>query len=774
VTLDEDAAAPMRVTDASDTASPRARRPAGGGSAAAHILAQASVLPAVLAASWLIAALPLVLFHIYRPVPATVLGLGLAAALGRPAVRVASARAESFGRMSWWVLIGVLVVVVGFGVLAYAHSASDVLVRRDPGSYAMSAYWLAKHGTIQMPDHAAAFRRDAPNLLLVSQGFYGQGSHVIPQFMTGAPILLAVGGWFAGIEGVLHANAFIGMFALLAFAGLTARLVGPRWAPFAALTLALVQPELDVLRATYSEPAAQLILLGGLVLVVDALARDRAAAADRGRVLLVAGIVLGLVSVVRIDAVADLIALVPFVGWLAFHHRKAWRPLAIGLALGLLAGAFDCVVLTLPYTKHVGSDLVAAGGGFGLAIPLTIFAVRAGWAARGDGEWSRAWIAEVVLVAGLGAAGALAAVLPLSGHTTHVMAVGAVAGAAVICCAALRAVWWCRRHPDRTRSAKWPAAAAILVLLVGVFFAVRPHLMTARAGADSGGAYYVQQVQAILHMPLDRTRSYYEQSLRWLSWYFGWTALVLALVGAMRLAYQQVAGRRREWLPVFLVCFCTAVLVLFKPSITPDHPWADRRFVPVVLPGVVLFAFAAVGQGVRRLRLLERKGWPRPSAAILRGAVIVGGMAAIVLPAYVGSRDVFWTQTEKGEIALVANVCAQIQPNDVVVALGNRASAEWPGTLGIVCGVPVAGLADPTDDATLRRLDAYVRGKGGRVIMMADGDGDRDLAPLPVQWPSSPLVLDTTEVAHTLVSRPGKPWSLPFNIWLGPLRPTNG
>ncbi len=110
------------------------------------------------------------------------------------------------------------------------------------------------------------------NLVLASQGFYQQGAHIIPQFMTGVPVLLSIGGWIAGVTGVLHGNAVLGSLALLAFAGVAVRLVGARWAPLAVLALAFVQPELDVMRATYSEPAAQLILLGGLAIVLDAFA----------------------------------------------------------------------------------------------------------------------------------------------------------------------------------------------------------------------------------------------------------------------------------------------------------------------------------------------------------------------------------------------------------------------------------------------------------------------------------------------------------------------
>jgi hypothetical protein len=49
-----------------------------------------------------------------------------------------------------------------------------------------------------------------------------------------------------------------------------------------------------------------------------------------------------------------------------------------------------------------------------------------------------------------------------------------------------------------------------------------------------------------------------------------------------------------SWFGPFLVGLGSTVLILYRPGITPDHPWADRRLVPVVLPTVVLLACAAL------------------------------------------------------------------------------------------------------------------------------------------------------------------------------------
>ncbi len=703
---------------------------------ATKIFTQASVLPGVVVASWLLAALPLLLLHIYRPLPGVILGAIVATVLARPAVRVAAARARTMAEVPAWSLAAVLAVIGGFSALAYRTSAGDVVVRRDPGSYAMSALWLSHHGTIDMSAHFAAFGGQTPGLSVASQGFYQQGSHIIPQFMTGVPALLSIGGWLNGISGVLHANAFIGAFALLTFGGLVARLVGPRWAPLAVLGLALVQPELLVMRAAYSEPAGQLIMLGGLVLVLDSMAmlnvrfgRDQAlpsaetaGAAPKSdirgdlaarRALLVGGIVLGLVTLVRIDAVADLAPLVPFLAFLIYHKVRAWRPFALGLGLGLAAGVFDSLVFTFPYVKHVGGNLYIAIAA--IAFGAVVCAVLVRLARAGKLNWFGRW----------------------------------------------------RKLPELT---------VILIVVGGLFFVLRPHLMTMRSSPSSGGANYVGQVQKSLKMAFDPTRSYYEDATRWLSWYVGWATLAIALIAVAWLAYQMVIGCRREWMLILFVVLGTAIAVLSRPSITPDHPWADRRFVPVVLPGVILLAVAGIALAARwvDVHLSRPQSWKASSLALAQTILVVGLTAVVMVPIWFGSRHVITAQTENGEVGLVSKVCAQVRPHDVVLMFGGRGEDEWPGTLRIMCGVPTGFLANPNDAGTLATIQTKVRAAGGQVLVLVDSDSDRASVPGRVDWGISPVgVLITDEVGHTLVTRPDNTSYLPFQMWLGTLVSAN-
>ena len=125
----------------------------------------------------------------------------------------------------------------------------------------------------------------------------------------------------------------LGACAVLTFGGLAARLAGPRWAPLAALALALSLPEQFTSRSAYSEPLAQILFLGGLCLVIDSLMAEGRAA----RVLAaLGGLALGLTLLVRIDGASDILPVIPYCGILLLSRRRQAVPLLIGLLAGAL------------------------------------------------------------------------------------------------------------------------------------------------------------------------------------------------------------------------------------------------------------------------------------------------------------------------------------------------------------------------------------------------------------------------------------------------------
>jgi hypothetical protein len=222
----------------------------------------------------------------------------------------------------------------------------------------------------------------------------------------------------------------------------------------------------------------------------------------------------------------------------------------------------------------------------------------------------------------------------------------------------------------------------------------------------------------------------------------------------------------------------STVLVLYRPGITPDHPWADRRLVTVVLPTIAVAAVAAVAWVVRTLR--------RRAPAPLFPLAAVAGVAALLVPAAAASAPVRGVATERGEPGAVAALCASLEPQDVVVAVSggdddggeDRSTNEWPQVVRGVCGHPALSLV--TDDpgerrAALDRLDALARGTGHRLVVLGASDGDgsppQHLLDLGLQ-PRRVVSLETTEDphlldrpmtggAHLLVEVWTAPWSAP-------------
>src|SRR6185503_4653657 len=73
-------------------------------------------------------------------------------------------------------------------------------------------------------------------------------------------------------------------------------------------------------------------------------------------------------------------------------------------------------------------------------------------------------------------------------------------------------------------------------------------------------------------------------------------------------------------------------------------------------------------------------------------AVAVLAVAALLVPAWLGTAAVATERTEGGELAAVRRVCDRLADGDVVVALDPRGSNEWPQVLRGMCGVPAASV----------------------------------------------------------------------------------
>ena len=647
----------------------------------------------------------------------------------------------------WWALAATILVAAGFAVWQYAENSQQIIVLRDPGTYLQFADWIAGHGSTRIPQSLQAFGGAHQGLTFASLGFFQVGTTVVPQFMAGLPMTLAIGVWAGGPLGAAAMAPVLGACAVLAFAGLVGRLAGARWAPAAALVLAVSLPQQYTSRTTFSETLAQVMLYGGLCMLADSfvLPGGRHAAAYAGppswrdgpapnvTLAFFAGLSLGLTLLIRIDGLSDLLPAIPFLGILLVRRRPQGIPFGIGLFIGAAYGFADGYLLSRPYLDSIGPSLrplamIALG-----AVALTVIGMGV-MSARRPRSWLRF-----------------------------------VSGAPPL---------------------RWlPEAAAALTVLAVVGFAVRPYFQTVRGETDPATISYVAELQRLAHLAVDPTRQYSEDSLYWVIWYIGVPAVILGAIGLALLARRCLralltgrdSGAARIWaLPLMIISWVT-VTVLWRPGIIPDQPWASRRLVPVVLPGLILAAIWASAWIKERGRKL---GAGRPAESV----VAVCCVLALLVPAAVTTFGVGTTKTATGSARLTADglafkrtgagedkavrqLCASIGPNASVVILDPLTADRFSQVIRNMCATPAARMDAPAP-ASVASVVAGIERTGRRPILLAAQQSQ-----LAEYGGSAQQVLNllTTQDAHELTQPPTRTWLIHFVIWMTqPSRVTAG
>ena len=694
-------------------------------------LARLTVAPALIVMAWLVVALPLLLAGTFTIGPSLVLFVPALAILLYLGFRGTRRDALATPRpTSWWTVAGVVAVAVAFLALQLAMSSQQIIVRRDAATYVQFANWLTDHGSLPISQFQWAFGGTDPALYFGSPGFYEQGGSIVPQFMAGNPMLLAFGGWIGGTSALVAMAPVMGAAAVLSFGGLTARLVGPRWAPFGALALALTLPMQWVSRSTYSEVPAMVLLFGGLALMHDVRELDPGPAGApvwkqpvRVRAAL-AGLAFGLIVLIRIDGVRDIIPIVVFAGLLIARGRvRTGLPLFLGLMVGAGAGLIEGFTLSRPYLRDINASLD----------PLLLMAA--------------AVIAGTVLMVTL---------LLWRDSGDRLRIVG-----------------------KRLARGRLPDLAAGLVVVVMIGFALRPHfhkdIRQPVTAEDRLNASLITLLQKVNHIPVEYGRQYTELSLYWVVWYIGVPALLLATFGAALLTRRLVRlpgsglaptgpprgtpRRSAEWVLPYAVIVWTTLLTLIRPGITPDQPWASRRLVSIVIPGLLLFALWGLAWALRRVR---RLGYGRPAMAL------VAALGALLISIPIGwtSGALMFTRTEQGEIAAVNGLCSAIGPGASVLIV-ERVTGDWfTPVIRSQCGIPVgrvrARTGDTADPADVQRLITKIKAAGRRPVVLG-----HDASQVAGYGPYRPVLgLHSRKDGQTLVRPPRGTWSLTFSIWM--------
>jgi hypothetical protein len=303
-----------------------------------------------------------------------------------------------------------------------------------------------------------------------------------------------------------------------------------------------------------------------------------------------------------------------------------------------------------------------------------------------------------------------------------------------------------------------------------IVFALRPYLQTVirvpHSNDDRLNASFIQYVQKVTDLPVQPTRLYTEISLYWVVWYIGVPALLLGTFGAALLARRMLRYHSREWVLPYSLIVWTTVTTLLRPGITPDHPWASRRLISVVIPGLLLFAVWALAWFVRRTR---RLGYG-PQAT---GAAALAGALLLLVPIAVPSAWMTFTKTEQGEISAVRQLCQKLGPGASVLIVEGATADRFTQVIRGMCGLPTARVRIPAgakapDPAEVQRIIGKIHDVQRRPVLLG-----AEASQVAVYGPPQPaLHIVTTQDGHTLTSPPHGTWGLDISIWMAePLGP---
>lgn len=540
-------------------------------------------------------------------------------------------------------LVVVLIAVAGASMLSFGYPTQHYATNRDPGVYVATALLLQRDGDLLVDAASPDLTLDGA-LRTRGSGFYAvrDDGQLYAQFAHLTAATLAAADMAGGTRALTRVNVVIGAAALMMLYFLGRRLLGPWPAVFATATLAWCLPQMYFSRGPYSEPLAQLLLLGGLAILVGRGPRSRTHLALSG--LLIGGVVGS-----RIDAVLLLpgTCVVLAVWWIGRpSERRQIVSFLLGLALTTTIGLLDLRLLTPQYLTDLWSN-------FRSAMLLTIVV-------------------------------AIATILSTAIALTRPHLVTATAD---------------RLVRVRRRLSIAVGGAVVVVGLFGLF--VRPIIQT----ASSKFFALVEYLQARQGLPLDDDRTYAEDTLPWIAWYLGYPAMILAIVGAAVVAATLFRRWSWSWFAVLLILGLPTAVYLIRPSITPDHIWAMRRFVPAALPLVAIFMAAGATAIWHWLK-------PRLDEVQLRGLLLVL-VAVVAVPTLEGSRQ-YWRfrEIQLAEISL-AQICEQIDGRPTLIDGDDGVAAQYLQPVSGRCEVDTAavGTAGPGDvGAAAQRLAAVGQG----------------------------------------------------------------
>jgi hypothetical protein len=576
----------------------------------------------------------------------------------------------------------VIAVIAAFNVLFVSEHMSTI---RDAGVYLTIARWLSVHGDLLMEGRTDPF--GGLDWVTANWNAYYEirsDGLLYAQFLHAFPAVLAALRWVFGDGVLFHANTVIFIAGFSSAYLLVTQFVRD-W--IAALTVSITAVTVVAFyfaRATYSEPLMLLLLVLGLIAFYIGL-KARSSFA-----VIVAGMAIGATAMVRID------------GW---------------VLIGGFIAASALLAATLSPAERWPLRRVAV-------VFLTPFVV--GSVGMIDGiVRTPGYIVDHMRF--------VAAMLALVA-TTAVIAVGLMDRSYNEHPSFVDGKRWLETHESKLRLfAGWAvvATAGFLLFIRPIFFvATRPS-----ARPNIGSALALEG-----HLGGAR-RTLAELTGRWFTWYWGWVGVALVVAGLLVLLWTRRPIRRRSWDRAWFVIMISGPLLaayMLSPSITPDHPWAMRRFYAAALILVPLL------QGVAfewMARLSESSAGV--TRFVRRSIFVAAAAAALVVPIIV-SAPLLKVGPQDGLRASVSKMCSTM-PEDPAVIVHGDSLAFLGAAIRSFCDVPTVATVSDLEIPEIGNLALSVVDRGYGVVLLTETEtvpeGWKLLAYEVTEYPQDEFVL---------------------------------